>query len=588
MAHDTDKKDDVLPPETDSAKTDPAVTFNSITFSDGTTISLEPDDVVVFVGPNNAGKSVALRELEGQVQSSFAGTVVKQVGLSRIGTDEEILAYIRKHTKKTPSPQHTKYSGYGFSLLEEHIALFWSNSHGLSDLSPFFCMRLQTETRITASNAAPGFRANKEPASHPIHFLYSKDTLENRISDYFRRAFGEDLMVDRSAGTDFPLLVGKRLLPVTENGEDRLSSAYIDRLRASTVLLEAQGDGMRSFASVILYLLAPNTPSILLLDEPEAFLHPPQAKLLGELIAQERSSRSQLFVATHSSDVLKGLLNVAPDNLRVLRMRREGLVNRVTEWDKARAKEISTDPLMKYSSVLSGVFHERVIICEADSDCTFYSSLLDLPDVHGGQQPDVLFVHANGKDRMASLVKALRELDVPVDVIADIDVLNDETVFKNLLDALGGDWSAIQPMRQTVCLSIEQKKPPLNAGEIKEAIDVVFEDVQPTGPFPREKRSGIDKIFRKATPWDAVKAAGEAAIPAGEATTKFKKLQDLCKTVGLWIVSVGELEGFCKSIGGHGPPWVRQVLESRDLSKDSDLQRARAFVREIWLSRSSG
>ena len=67
MDHDTDKKDDGLPQETDLAKTDPAVTFNSITFSDGTTISLEPNDVVVFVGPNNAGKSVALRELEGQV-----------------------------------------------------------------------------------------------------------------------------------------------------------------------------------------------------------------------------------------------------------------------------------------------------------------------------------------------------------------------------------------------------------------------------------------------------------------------------------------------------------------------------------------
>ena len=69
---------------------------------------------------------------------------------------------------------------------------------------------------------------------------------------------------------------------------------------------------MRSFASVILHLLAPITPSILLLDEPEAFLHPPQARLLGEIIAKEKSHRAQLFVATHSSDVLQGLMNVAP------------------------------------------------------------------------------------------------------------------------------------------------------------------------------------------------------------------------------------------------------------------------------------
>ena len=66
---------------------------------------------------------------------------------------------------------------------------------------------------------------------------------------------------------------------------------------------------MRSYASVILHLLAPITPSILLLDEPEAFLHPPQARLLGEIIAAERPSRAQLVVATHSPDVLHGLMN---------------------------------------------------------------------------------------------------------------------------------------------------------------------------------------------------------------------------------------------------------------------------------------
>ena len=108
------------------------------------------------------------------------------------------------------------------------------------------------------------------------------------------------------------------------------------------------------------------------------------------------------------------------------------------------------------------------------------------------------------------------------------------------------------------------------------------------GEFPREKRSEIESIFRKATPWDAVKEAGEAAIPAGQATQQFEVLKEHCKQVGLWIVPVGELEGFCKSIGGHGPRWVQQVLEGRDLSTDSDLQRARDFVREIWNSRSSG
>jgi hypothetical protein len=56
----------------------------------------------------------------------------------------------------------------------------------------------------------------------------------------------------------------------------------------------------------------------------------------------------------------------------------------------------------------------------------------------------------------------------------------------------------------------------------------------------------------------------------------------LCAAIGLWIVPVGELEGFCKSIGGHGPRWVQEVIETKDLATDSELARARSFVANIW------
>ena len=42
----------------------PKLSFKTITFSDGTILELDNDDIVVFVGPNNAGKSAALRELK--------------------------------------------------------------------------------------------------------------------------------------------------------------------------------------------------------------------------------------------------------------------------------------------------------------------------------------------------------------------------------------------------------------------------------------------------------------------------------------------------------------------------------------------
>ena len=566
-------------PESTPIEGSPSVTFESITFSDGTTIELDPADVIVLVGPNNSGKSLALRELDDYIGGNSATTVLKAIKLRKTGTKEGFDAFVRKHGQVRRQGGSWNVSGYRFSIGMSSLNLkqYWPD--GITSFRSLFCLRVPTEKRITDSDPVDAINSLEQHASNPIHMLWD-DELECKLSGYFRRAFDEDLILYRGGVRKPPLLVGKRLIP--QEGEDRVSAKYLERLVASTVPLNNQGDGMRSFASVILHLLAPITPTALILDEPEAFLHPPQARLLGEIIATERSFKTQLFVATHSPDVLHGLINVASDRLRVLRVQREGNINRVKELDKDLVREISGDPLMKYSSVLSGVFHERVIICEADTDCMFYSTILDLSVVRGETQPDVLFVHASGKGRIAALAKTLVALDVRVDVVADIDVLRETTVLKTIVESLGRDSTVVVLLAEEVRKAVEQHKPWLNAGEIKKGILETLEESPDTGEFPKSQRSKIETLFRKASPWDVVKSAGEYAIPSGDATKQFQKLLSLCKEMGLWIVPVGELEGFCKSVGGKGPRWVQQVIEERNLSKDPELERARVFVREVW------
>ena len=439
----------------------PSVTFESLTFSDGTTICLDSADVVVLVGPNNAGKSAALRELEEALGSNHQPTVLQSCATRRDGTKEGFQEFVKKHAnirQIRSTGRSWRVSGYQWdlSIASPDLRRYWPED--LTTFTPMFCLKMPTETRITGSNPPNAINTREQSLEHPIHILIDDDKLEMKISEYFRRAFHDDLILDRSLAATVSLLVGTRPVLSSELREDRLSKTYRDRVHDSTIPLDKQGDGMRSFASVILHLLAPITASILLLDEPEAFLHPPQARLLGEIIASEKSSRAQLFVATHSPDVLQGLVNVASDQLRLLRMQREGNINRIKELDKGLVEKISSDPLMNYSSVMSGVFHERVIVCEADSDCMFYNSILDLDVVHGEGHPDVLFVHASGKDRMATLAETLRALDVPVDVIADIDILREEPGLQRMVNALGGDWSAIQQAARIVRTAVDNSK----------------------------------------------------------------------------------------------------------------------------------
>lgn len=158
---------------------------------------------------------------------------------------------------------------------------------------------------------------------------------------------------------------------------------------------------------------------------------------------------------------------------------------------------------------------------------------------------------------------------------------------KRIVEALGGDWLSIEKDVKSLRKAIEQHKPWLNSAEVAKGVSAVLENAPATGEFPSNIRTEIEAIFRKASPWDAVKEAGAAAIPAGEATKQFESLQTQCRNFGLWIVPVEELEGFCKSIGGHGPRWVQQVIETKSLATDKELARARAFVGELWKSKLS-
>ncbi|MEC5292895.1 hypothetical protein VSX64_20020 [Aurantimonas sp. C2-6-R+9] len=226
---------------------------------------------------------------------------------------------------------------------------------------------------------------------------------------------------------------------------------------------------------------------------------------------------------------------------------------------------------MKYSGVVSGVFHHRVFITESDADAMFYGAILDLPAVHGDVAPDVLFVQAGGKHRMGALAGALRSLDVTVDIIADIDVLNDEITFRRLVEALGGDWASAGSDAVPLKKAIEQHKPWLNSAEVVNGVSGILSKAPQSGEFPRNLKGEIDAIFRKASPWDAIKEAGAAAVPAGQATVHWTSLLAYCSSIGLWIVPVGELEGFCKTVGGHGPKWTQRVLETYDLPSAPEL-----------------
>lgn len=109
------------------------------------------------------------------------------------------------------------------------------------------------------------------------------------IDQESRRAFGAGISVDRYAGSVITLRLGER--PTFEHIDGSPTRSYLSALRRLPKL-ETQGDGVRSYLGLILNLTA-GSHQILLIDEPEAFLHPPRRHACSDLSYQKKASRSR-------------------------------------------------------------------------------------------------------------------------------------------------------------------------------------------------------------------------------------------------------------------------------------------------------
>jgi predicted ATP-dependent endonuclease of OLD family len=319
-----------------------------------------------------------------------------------------------------------------------------------------------------------------------------------------------------------------------------------------------------------------------LIDEPEAFLHPPQARLLGMMLSKHTPNTRQLFIATHSEDFLKGLLDAGNENIKIIRIDRIENTNHMNILIDEDIKQFWKDPLLRYSNILSGLFHHKVVICESDSDCRFYQAVINsLYDGNGIISPDILFIHCGGKQRVKMIVSALKSLNVKTITIVDIDVLNDKDVLREIINSYRIKWDDIKSDWNIIDDYVKSQRPQLNKDDVVREITSIFKSIpQSETVFPKSGVEKINRIVKQATAWAKIKETGKVFF-SGASYTSFEKIDRICREKGLFIVPVGELEGFYKPITNHGPKWVNSVLETANLKNDLHLSDAHDFVRAI-------
>ena len=513
--------------------------LKKISFNDGTQIELKENSIIVFTGANNSGKTQVLKDIEHYLDCSnqLDGVVIKDVECEYYGDIMES-SFFNEHFFVNESGNYQmkeQPNSYAKSILTQ-----WWNDRVLDGgLYLLFVKRLDTGSRLSLSN--PLIR-NSQCDGKPIYKLFNKGSLEQKISDYFREAFGVDLVVNRNEVQTISLHIGKSpdKKAFTIDEEDK----YYEQVNALPKLHD-QGDGMRSFASILLDTFTSDY-SITLIDEPEAFLHPPQARILGKILVKNNSDNRQLLISTHSEDFLQGLLDANEDNVIIIRINREENINRMSILQNEEIKKLWGNPLLRYSNILSGLFHEKVVVCESDYDCLFYQAVINaIYETRGEFASDILFTHCGGKTRIKDIVNALKAVDVTVLAICDFDLLNSSQNFKLIAAAFGLDWQR----------------------DLQADMKIIYDYMN------KKSSKGVDA-------WKEIKKIGKTGFN-DDAYSAYKNVEKICKAVGLFIVPVGEMECFDKNVNKEKKDWVYHILENFDLATETDLKEAREFVQEV-------
>ena len=255
----------------------------SLTTSGGDDIPLLAGSLVLLVGPNNSGKSAALREIADWFapdQEQPKRLVLKSVQFTDMQTSQ-LLDEMGDVYPIIPLPNGNvliRFDGRNTHQMSRGGPL----SHMYQIFRRALIQRLDTETRLTYANPAPRLDLFGDDApSAGIHWLQKNEVIYQKVSGIVRAAFGSDLIINWGGGSTIGFHVGDAPAFNKEN-QDRVSADYLKSLN-ELPRLEQMGDGIRSFVATVVAAHVGRQP-VLLIDEPDAFLHPPQAARIGVVL----------------------------------------------------------------------------------------------------------------------------------------------------------------------------------------------------------------------------------------------------------------------------------------------------------------
>lgn len=456
--------------------------INTISFKNGEKYS--PRKINIVIGANNSGKSQFLKEIRSAILGNTDGpngpyahdannvitdsidlTLPKNVedlddsyGLTdhvvRGMNGWRVRDFCNIGTQLTPNGGYAYQSlPCSFSLQDDwhtclnHLLQPSETDYPLEEkerqrqilqfLGPMFVDYTGTEDRLLLSIGEPA-RGVRDDSYNTLSAALDVDETCSSISETVKRLFYKDIALDNTTSRQVVIPVVSEDFSSYRNSHD--SPEKLTYMENATQLRN-EGDGFRSYVTILLTVMGAAKP-ILLVDEPEAFLHPTYAmelgKQLGTMLAKSNALHNA-FISTHSSYFLQGILDSAASELSLIRLKRNGDESSFNIVDKGEIEALKnrSDYSPQY---IDALFSKKAILVEAPRDAIIYSAICDKIS----EIDNPIFVSTNGKDAFKGVKEFYTASGLPCRCICDFDIINDHAKFKNLMKAFSVDQDVRQ------------------------------------------------------------------------------------------------------------------------------------------------